>query len=430
MAELTALVNRGLPAPTDLDPAAVQGQDLVGTMPSMLNRLVPPKTRPRRGFVGWPSPTVPRRRAVPTRRSPSSSLINSVMPTVLIGPSPLRHQPGAFRRIFEAAGFTMIDPEGNDTLSEAQLRGYLPEAEAVVAGGEPITAELLRIAPRLRVIARTGVGYDAIDLAAASARGVVVTITPGTNHDSVAEQAFALLLALARRVAVNDRIIRDGGWDRTLVRPLRGQTLGLVGLGRIGRAMVPKALAFGMRVVAYDPLPPSAFDEAHGLLRLDLGDLLAEADVVSLHLPLNEATRGLFHRGTFARMRPGALLINTARGGLVVEPDLYESLTSGHLAGAGLDVLGCEPPEPGNPLLRLPNVVLSPHIAGIDTRAMADMADLAARCIVDLIRASGPRRASSMPRSPTAGGGKGSPAVSGPLSPRERVRAPSPASET
>jgi D-3-phosphoglycerate dehydrogenase len=306
------------------------------------------------------------------------------MPTVLIGPSPLRHQPGSFRRILEAGGFTTIDPEGNDTLSEEQLWEYLPGVDAIVAGGEEITAELLASAPRLRVIARTGVGYDAIDMAAASSGDVVVTITPGTNHESVAEQAFALLLALTRRITVNDRIIRDGGWDRTLARPLRGQTLGLVGLGRIGRAMVPRALAFGLRVVAYDPLPPTAFDQAHGILRLGLEDLLAESDVVSLHLPLTEATRGLFHRGTFARMRPGALLINTSRGGLIVEPDLHESLTSGHLAGAGLDVLVSEPPGPDNPLLRLPTVVLSPHVAGIDTRAMADMADLAARCIVDL----------------------------------------------
>lgn len=312
------------------------------------------------------------------------------MPTVLIGPSPLRHQPGSFRQVFEAAGFTTIDPEGGDTLSIEHLRRFLPGSDALVAGGEAITSELMEIAPRLRVIARTGVGYDAVDIAAASARNVVVTITPGTNHDSVAEQAFALLLALTRRIAVNDRIVREGGWDRTLVLPLRGQTLGLVGLGRIGRAMVPKALAFGLRVVAYDPLSPSAFDQAHGLLRLELDDLLAAADVVSLHLPLNEATRGLFHRGTFARMRPGALLINTSRGGLVVEPDLYQSLAAGHLAGAGLDVLDSEPPRPDNPLLRLPNVVLSPHIAGIDTRAMADMADLAARCIVGLYQGHWP----------------------------------------
>ncbi|HEX8199618.1 MAG TPA: NAD(P)-dependent oxidoreductase, partial [Isosphaeraceae bacterium] len=162
------------------------------------------------------------------------------------------------------------------------------------------------------------------------------------------------------------------------------------GLGRIGRAMVPRALAFGLRVVAYDPLPPSAFEPAHGVLRRGLEELLAESDVVSLHLPLTDATRGLFHRGTFARMRPGSLLLNTARGGLIVEPDLREALTSGHLAGAGLDVLDPEPPAPENPLLRLPNVVFSPHIGGIDSRAMADMADLAARCIVDLARGRWP----------------------------------------
>jgi D-3-phosphoglycerate dehydrogenase / 2-oxoglutarate reductase len=247
-----------------------------------------------------------------------------------------------------------------------------------------ITAELLDLAPRLRAIARTGVGYDAIDVPAATARRIPVTITPGTNQESVAEHTFALLLALTRRIARNDVIIKSGGWDRELAEPIRGKTLGLVGLGRIGRAVATRALAFGMKLVAFDPLADPEFDARHRVTRLGIEELLATADVVSLHLPLTAATQGLINRTTLARMRPRSILINTARGGLIVEPDLYESLLTGHIAGAGLDVLNREPPEPENLLLTLPNVVISPHLGGIDTKGMADMADMAAGCIAAL----------------------------------------------
>ena len=312
------------------------------------------------------------------------------MPNVLIGPTSLRGRPGPFREILEAAGFRPIDPPGDQTLTVADLRATLPEVDAMLAAGERITAELLDLAPRLRVIARTGVGYDAVDVAAATARRIAVVITPGTNHESVAEQTFALMLALTRGVVSNDTIIRAGGWSRALVQPLRGKTLGLVGLGRIGRAVATRALAFGMRVVGHDTLADADFDARHSIVRLDLDALLAESDVVSLHLPLTVQTRGLFDRATLARMRPGSYLINTARGGLVVEADLAEALASGHLAGAGLDVLNDEPPGPDNPLLGLSNVVFSPHVGGIDVRAMADMAEMAARCIVTLSRGQWP----------------------------------------
>jgi phosphoglycerate dehydrogenase-like enzyme len=306
------------------------------------------------------------------------------MLNVLIAPYPLRRQPGPFRELLQAAGFSPIDPEGAGTLTTAELRPHLPRIDAMLAGGELLTPELLDEAPRLRIIARTGVGYDTVDIAAATARKIAVTITPGTNHGSVAEQCFALLLAVARNVGGNDATIKAGGWDRSLVRPLRGSTLGLVGMGRIGRAVAARAIAFEMEVIAFDPLPPTEFEARLGIERVSFSDLLARSDVVSLHLPLTDTTRNLIDRPTLARMKPGAILLNTARGGLVVEADLFEALTCGHLAGAGLDVLNSEPPEPGNSLLALPNVVLSPHIGGIDTKGMADMATLAARCVVDL----------------------------------------------
>jgi phosphoglycerate dehydrogenase-like enzyme len=306
------------------------------------------------------------------------------MPSVLIGPFLLRNQPGRFRQILADGGFDVVDPEGDFALTSSQLAPYLAGIDALMAGGERMGAAQFAAAPKLRVIARTGVGYDLIDLAVASARRVAVTITPGTNEESVAEHTLALLLALARRIVSNDRTIHAGGWDRALVVPVRGLSLGLVGLGRIGRAVATRARAFGMRVLAFDVVLDDAFARQHGIERLGLDELLASSDVVSLHVPLTDSTRGMVNQDFLARMRPGSYLVNTARGGLVVEADLAAALSCGHVAGAGLDVLNHEPVESGNPLLGLPNVILSPHIAGTDTQSMREMAELAANSIVEL----------------------------------------------
>src|SRR5262249_11861913 len=150
---------------------------------------------------------------------------------------------------------------------------------------------------------------------------------PGTNQDSVAEQTMALLLALARRIPSNDRLIHDGGWNRSLVTPVRGKTLGLIGMGRIGRAVAVRARAFKMDVVAFDTILDAEFDREHGIRRLSLDELVRSSDVISLHVPLTESTRGMVNRDLLARMRPGSFLINTSRGGLVVEADLREALT-------------------------------------------------------------------------------------------------------
>ncbi len=312
------------------------------------------------------------------------------MPTVLIGAGPIRNQPGRFRDLLQEAGFSLIDPPGFGPLTVAQLHEYLPQVDAAVAGGEPHPAAVIDASPNLRVIARTGVGYDAVDLDAARRHRIVVTITPGTNHDSVAEQTFALMLAVMRRISINDRSIRAGGWDRTMPMPVRGKTLGIVGLGRTGLAMVPRALGFAMRVIGSDPMPPSEFERQHGVERVSLDELLATSDVVSVHTPLVPETRHLICERTLARMKPGAILLNSARGGVVCEPDLVEALRSGHLAGAGLDVLDREPPDPKNPLLHLETVVVSPHLGGVDTRAMFDMAESAALSILSLHRGDWP----------------------------------------
>ena len=222
------------------------------------------------------------------------------MPSVLIGPYLLRNAPGRFRDILTEAGFEPIDPDGGPALTREELLPYLPKIDALIAGGERMSPDLFAMAPNLRAIARTGVGYDLIDIPAATRHRVAVSITPGTNQESVAEQTMALLLALARRIPANDRLIHSGGWDRTLVTPVRGKTLGLIGMGRIGRAVAVRAKAFRMEVVAFDTILDAEFDQQHGIRRVSLDELIRQSDFVSLHVPLTEATRGMGDRNFLA----------------------------------------------------------------------------------------------------------------------------------
>lgn len=306
---------------------------------------------------------------------------------VLIASLPLRHQPGKFREILQNAGLEPLDPpreENSGELSDACVHELLPQCVGVVAGSEKFTDDLFAKCPNLKIVARTGVGYDAVDVASAVKRGITVTITPGVNQESVAEQAFGVLLGFTRRIALNAADIATGGWDRTMPVPLRGKTMGLIGLGRTGQAMVSKAQAFGMKVIAYDPfMTNSPFGDQVPLMTLD--EVIAMSDVISLHVPMTPETRNLVRAETIERMRSGVIIVNTARGGLINEPDLIDALTSGQVAGACLDVTNPEPPVKESRLRTLPNVVLSPHLGGIDTKSMADMADMAAWCIAETI---------------------------------------------
>jgi phosphoglycerate dehydrogenase-like enzyme len=311
------------------------------------------------------------------------------MPKVLIAPMTLARTGGPYLHVLREAGLEPLFPGRGHQLTEEELLADLDGAAAAIAGMEPYTARVLDAHPTLRVIARVGVGYDAVDVPAATARGVAVTIAPGTNQDAVAEQTFALMLGLAKDLVPGHVGTRAGGWPRGVTRPLRGRTLGLAGLGRIGKAVALRARAFLMPVLAYDPVPDTAFAAAHDITLVPFERLLSESDFLSLHLPLTPASRHLINRTTLAQMKPGAVLINTARGGLVCEADLLEALRGGHLAGAALDVFEQEPP--GQSLLfELPNVLLSPHAAGGDTQSLADMACSAAEAVVALSRGQWP----------------------------------------
>ena len=320
------------------------------------------------------------------------------MPTVLISPEAFLHQPEAsYARLLRDAGFEIRYPQ-NPTFTrglgpEEETIEALKDAVAVIAGGEHLTRRVIESSPSLRVIARSGVGFDRVDIAAATERNIAVTITPTANHEAVAEQALALLLGVAKNVALNDRNLRAGRWSQILTAPVRGRTAGLIGLGRIGRSTAIRFAAVGLKVIVYETFPILEFVAQHGIELVELDELLQRSDFVSIHCPLNDQTRGLCNAAFFARMKPGGVLINTSRGGLVVETDLLAALQSGHLAGAGLDVFQQEPLSPISPLLQVENVVLSPHLAGTDTRSMEDMGIESAHNILKLSRNEWPEGA-------------------------------------
>lgn len=331
-------------------------------------------------------------------RATKSDLVPGIMPTVLITPEPLIGAPGPHITLLEEAGFGIAFPEDTTftrgLVSEQETIDVLRGHSAVIAGGEFFTPKVLAELNDLRVIARAGVGYDRVDVAAATERGIAVTITPTANHESVAEQTFALLFAVAKSVVLHDKAARAGRWPNQLTEPVRGKTLGILGLGRIGRSVAVRALAMRMEVIATEPFPDEAFlRRCENIELVDFDTLLARSDYLTIHCPLNEKTAGLMNRDSFARMKPGSVLINTARGKLVAEADLMDALTNGPLSGAGLDVFEDEPVSPDNPLLRMDRIVISPHLAGIDKRAQADMAIEAANCIIRLHRGEWPREA-------------------------------------
>jgi phosphoglycerate dehydrogenase-like enzyme len=255
-----------------------------------------------------------------------------------------------------------------------EQRALLCEAVGLIAGSEPITREVLSEAPKLRVISRHGIGYDGVDVDAATELGVIVTYVPDVMVDAVADLAMGLLLAAARHIPELDAGMKAGEWRRPMGADVSGRLLGLVGTGRIGMAVARRARAFRMRLAGCDPQPNALFVEEVGGDYLPLEEVLEISDFVSLHLPATAGTRGMIGVEQLARMKPTAFLINTARGSLVDEQALLDALREGRMAGAALDVFSQEPPAPDSAaaqLAKLPNVVATPHVASFTPMTVA-----------------------------------------------------------
>jgi D-3-phosphoglycerate dehydrogenase len=281
----------------------------------------------------------------------------------------------------------------------AALAADLADADALlVRSATKVDAALLSAAPQLRIVARAGTGVDNVDVAAASAHGILVVNAPGANSISVAEHACALMLALARSVPAADRAMKEGRWEkkRFLGTELRGKTLGVAGLGRIGQEVAQRARGFGMRVIAHDPYISKDIALGLGVELMSLDDLCATADYLSLHLPSTAETRQLFDAARFARCKPGMYIINTARGELIDEEALRHAIEEGIVAGAGLDVFQTEPPADWA-LAQLPQVVATPHIAASTEEAQELVGTETAATVRDFLRDGIVRNAVNFP---------------------------------
>ena len=282
-------------------------------------------------------------------------------------------------------------------LTAAELRERVGDVDGLLAGLDEIDASVFDAAPRLRVVARYGVGLDRVDVAAAARRGVVVTTTPGANAAAVAELTIALMLALCRRLPELDRRVRDGEWPALAGRQLGAMTVGLLGLGRVGLRVAGALKALGARVLAHDPYADLAAADAAGAEMVPLLDLVPAAQLLSLHAPATPETTGIVDRAFLAALPDGALLVNTARGELIDEDGLLWALDEGPLAAAALDALREEPPASGHPLVGRDDVLVTPHVGGQTRDARRQMARMAVDDLLAVLDGRDPRHGVTPP---------------------------------
>jgi D-3-phosphoglycerate dehydrogenase / 2-oxoglutarate reductase len=275
---------------------------------------------------------------------------------------------------------------------EAILKVAAP-ADALLVTYAKITGDMIGQMTRCRIISRFGIGVDNVDLDAATAAGIVVTKVPDYCIDEVSDHAMALLLALVRKIPSSNAQVHAGRWEMKAVVPihrLRGRVLGLVGFGRIPQLVAPKAKAFGLRVIVYDPFVPADVLARERVEQVDFDELLTQSDYISIHTPLLPETKNLFSTGAFSKMKPGAYLINTARGPIVDEQALAKALDAGQLAGAALDVMPQEPPA-GSPLLGRENVIITPHTSFYSEESLLELQRKAAEEVVAVLTGKLPR---------------------------------------
>jgi D-3-phosphoglycerate dehydrogenase len=302
--------------------------------------------------------------------------------------SRLHQPPDWFYEAFVRDGLTLV--QGDCWANEADNAVLAPNARAMLVGSGryPVTSESLGRLASCGLIVRMGAGYDTVDVAEATRRGVMVANMPANIPEEVSDHAIALFLTCLRRLVPQTVALRSGNWEPYYAYPalrLRGQTLGLVGCGRIARKVVAKMVGFGLTCIAYDPYTSAAEVADLGIELVDFEALLSRADVISLHAPATAETRELFNAEAFARMKPSAILINTARGALVDEQALVTALQTGQIRAAGLDVFAEEPLKPDNPLLQLDNVVLTPHVASYSEDGLVDYFQAGHRLISEFV---------------------------------------------
>ena len=298
----------------------------------------------------------------------------------------LKPENAQARATLEAFADEVVYNETGKPLQPEEILVRLEGVDGYVAGLDYITAEVIEKAPAsLKVISRYGAGVDRVDLPACKRRGIIVTNTPGTNAVAVCELAFALMLCSARNIPRLHKAVEDGEWPRNEGMELNGKTLGIVGLGAIGQNLAKRAVAFGMTVVAYDPFFDEVFASANGITRKSMDEVITTSDFVSLHVPLNDETKRMINAERIAKMKKGAIIINTARGGLIDEEAAAQAVVSGQLGGLGLDAFEQEPLL-ASPLKGLKNVIFTPHTGAHTAEAVKGMGIMAVDNIIKVLK--------------------------------------------
>ena len=289
------------------------------------------------------------------------------------------------RQLLEEHGFEVVALPAKGGDLETELAQEIQDAQAVIAGLEEYNRDFIRSAKNLKVISRYGVGYDKVDCAAAKECKIPVTITPGANGDSVADLAVSLMLAVARNISFMDKTLKEGNSQRPSGLEMYGKTVGIIGVGRIGKGVAQRCSGFGMTILLYDAYyQDEVFAQSVGGRFTDLETITAQADFITIHANLNESTRNMFGREQFKKMKETAVIVNTARGGIIDEDALYEALKNGEIYGAGLDVT-VEEITPDSALVSLPNCILTPHAGAATREASSKMSLMAAQNVIDVI---------------------------------------------
>lgn len=306
---------------------------------------------------------------------------------ILVTTTSFQDTPGAHHDVLAASGFEVVKARG--PLKEAQLLELFAGEgfDGILNGDDAITARVIDAAlPRLRVIAKYGIGLDSIDVAHARLRSLPVLFTPGVNHTTVAEHALGLMIALSKHFWTHLRSTKRGEWGRVTGTELAGKRLAMLGLGRIGKEVARRARAFDMEMIGYDPIWDEAFASAHGVTRAPTPEAAVDgADLISLHMSLGDGNRGWFDRARIATLKRGALIVNTARGGLVDEEAIALACKSGALGGYATDVMQKEPPPADHPFTGIDNIIVTPHVGSRTFESVERQGLRAARNIVNFL---------------------------------------------
>ena len=305
-------------------------------------------------------------------------------PRILLTTTSFQDTPGPHHEALAATGWEIVTARG--PLSEADTMALVGAVDGMICGDDLISGRVLdKAVPRLRVLSKYGIGVDKIDVAACTALGIPVLFTPGVNHTTVAEHAFLLMLALEKNLLFHADSTRGGGWKRQTGHELLDKTIGIVGMGRIGKEVALRAKAFGMKPIGYDVYWDEAFAKEHGIPRATtLDEIFTASDYLSLHTNLTPETRDMIRAETIAKMKPGVIILNCARGEIVNTPDMAAALASGKVRGYGTDVLDEEPPPADHPLTKLPNCLVTPHVG---SRTHESVQRQAMAAVTNLIRA-------------------------------------------